>query len=140
MRYPGTLSWVPSRGNHLCSQKITFTFPGRGRHRSKQAQTGKGTGRDVTDQLIKKVVTALSVLHKTCQWASGERGTGWVAVKINPRQQPDMKGQEPGRDLHSHRQMSGQCMLKTTQEERLTDPGKRQWSSPEREAKIITLS
>lgn len=53
---------------------------------------------------------------------------------------PDMKGQEPGRDLHSHRQMSGQWMLKTTQEERQKDSGKKQWSSPEREAKIITLS
>lgn len=31
------------QGNHLCSHKITFTFPGRHWHCSKQAQTGKGT-------------------------------------------------------------------------------------------------
>lgn len=32
-----------AQGNRLCSHKITFTFPGRDWHCSKQAQTGKGT-------------------------------------------------------------------------------------------------
>ena len=44
-------------GNHLLSHKITFTFPGREGNGSKQAQTGKGTWCDVTDELINEVAT-----------------------------------------------------------------------------------
>lgn len=28
--------------------------------------------------------SALSVLHKTCQWTNGKQGTGQVSVQINP--------------------------------------------------------
>lgn len=71
-------------GNHLHSHKITFTFPGREGNCSKQAQTGKGTWYNVTDELINEVATVhLVSLHKTCQWANGKQGTGQVPVQIN---------------------------------------------------------
>lgn len=44
-------------GNHLHSYKITFTFAGRERNCIKQAQTGKGTWYNITNELIKEVAT-----------------------------------------------------------------------------------
>lgn len=94
MRYQGTLQLVSSWGNHLGSHQITFTSPGREPHCSKQAQTVKCTGCEVKDKLIKKVATALSVLHKTWQWANGKQGTGWATLKINPHNTPQQARHE----------------------------------------------
>lgn len=64
------------RGSHSHSHKIIFSFPGREGSCSKQAQTGKGARHHVTGWTPKRGGhCALSVLHKTCQWANGKQGT-----------------------------------------------------------------
>lgn len=92
----GPYRWHHVWGNQLHSYKITFTFPGREGNCSKQAQAGKGTWHNVTDELINEVATVHLVSSiKSVSVQTGNRGTGQIPVQINAHStspiQPDMK-------------------------------------------------
>lgn len=129
-------------GNHLHSHKITFTFPGREGNCSKQAQTGKGTWYNVTDELINEVATVhLVSFIKPVSEQMGNRGLAKYQCKsiyIAFPNQPHMK--ERATEHHPHVEKLGCCMLSTAYKDR--QPGRQRrtsWEGSEREEENISV-
>lgn len=84
---------------------------------------------------------ALSVLHKTCQWANGKQGTGQVPVQINLHSLSQPATHERrATEHHPHVEKLGCCMLSTAYKDR--QPGRQRrtsWEGSEREEENISV-